>query len=158
MSEIRLSTGDVCLIDDGDVGWVSQHRWGRMGWKGRYVARTATVNGKKTTIYLHRVLAGLPGLEVDHINGDPLDNRRANLRPATRSQNEQNKQDTRLRASSGLRGVWYDKRRGRFVAGLHVNGRKISLGSYASASEADVAAREGRRRLMTHAPECLEDR
>lgn len=154
MGEFRLSTGDICLVDDSDIPWVTRHRWGRMGGQGRYVARTVRADGKKTTVYLHRLLAGAPGLEVDHINGNPLDNRRANLRPATRSQNEQNKRGVQATSVSGIRGVEYVRRDGTYRAYAYVAGRKVSLGTYRSAAEADVAARAGRRRLMTHAPEC----
>jgi hypothetical protein len=95
---------------------------------------------------MHRVISGAPdGLETDHINHRPLDNRRANLRVATRSQNAA---CIRMRAdnTSGYRGVGWDKRRGCWVAEIHVANRHIHLGHFRAAEDAaqsyDTAARQ----------------
>lgn len=72
---------------------------------------------------------------LDHINGDPLDNRIANLRHATQSQNLAN---TRLRSDSttGVKGVHFDKSRQLYMAHINVDGRFRNLGRFATIQEA----------------------
>jgi len=66
-------------------------------------------NTGKTSSFLHRELMGNPDCEVDHINNDPTDNRRCNLRPATRLQNARNVGMSK-RNRSGFKGVsWSSK-------------------------------------------------
>jgi len=104
------------------------------------------------TILLHREVLGLPRkkdiLEGDHINRNPLDNRRANLRPVTHAQNMQNQG---AYGTSPYRGVWWSRGRGRWHAQVCVNGRRQFLGSFQSQEQAAEVAAAARSRLMTHA-------
>lgn len=98
------------------------------------------------TILMHRLITGAaPGQEVDHVNRDGLDNRRANLRVATRSQQIAN-QDIRLDNTSGYRGVSWRRDSRRWQAQLTVNGKWRGLGCYDDPEDAarayDAAARE----------------
>lgn len=83
----------------------------------------------KRYVYLHREILGNPSCEVDHINGDKLDNRKENLRLATRQQNECNKQAYKNN-TSGAKGVIKDKRSGKYVARIRYNNRSIHIGCY----------------------------
>src|SRR5206468_807565 len=91
-------------------------RWYRMpqtktGASG-YVMYGTTRNGKPIRLYLHRLIIGaVPrGLTVDHVNGDVLDNRRANLRIVTHSQNHVNRHRQACNNTSDVRGVtWQGK-------------------------------------------------
>jgi len=139
--EIPLSRGRVTLIDEADVPFVSQHKWSYHP-RG-YAVRTVRLNGKQRTIYLHRALLNPPDdLVVDHINGDPLDNRRDNLRLATPWQNTCNGPLQSNR--HGYRGVT-ESGSGKFVAAIKVHHRRYQLGSYNDPYTAslvyDVAAR-----------------
>lgn len=82
---------------------------------------------------------------VDHVNGDPFDNRRCNLRIAEGSKNKWNYRVTK-RSSTGYKGIYPDRRRPKFHARICVNGKRHYLGAYTSAKEAakayDDAARE----------------
>lgn len=85
-----------------------------------------------------------PTHDLDHINGVRDDNRLSNLRPATRSQNLMN---TRLRSdnTTGVKGVRI--KRGKYQARIKVNGKEISVGTYASLEEASAARREAERKI-----------
>lgn len=76
-----------------------------------------------------------PNKMIDHANGDTGDNRFANLREATSSQNSANSR-TYATNTTGLRGVRYQRRDGRWYAILKADGRRMHLGSYASKEEA----------------------
>jgi hypothetical protein len=91
-------------------------------------------------VFMHRVILGAKASqEVDHINGDALDNRRANLRLCTRAQNAANR---RLHANnkSGYRGVGYSGRQAHpWAARIRVNYKLLPLGNFATPEEAAVA-------------------
>lgn len=87
-----------------------------------------------------------PEFEIDHRNHDGLDNRWSNLRLATSSQSSMN---TRLRRdnTSGLKGVWFEKRRRHWVAEVIAEGKKHHLGSFPTAEAAKAARDKAARRL-----------
>jgi hypothetical protein len=98
-------------------------------------------------IPLHRAIINAPkGLYVDHINGDTLDNRRANLRIATNSQNQANRIRLKSGTSSRYRGVTWNKASQKWQAGIKCNLKSTHLGLFESEEEAarayDRAARE----------------
>jgi hypothetical protein len=73
---------------------------------------------------MHRLLLSAPdGMEVDHKNGDGLDNRRSNLRLATHRQNMANRK-TAKHSKLGVKGISFDKRRGRYFIALRKDGQK----------------------------------
>lgn len=130
------------LIDAVDAPLI--HRWPWRLSNHGYAARSETADGKKRTIYLHREILGAEvGTIVDHINGDRLDNRRANLRSASASQNNANAKDRPRR--SGYRGVYPHKPSGRWLAQISVDGHVCHLGLFEAVEDAarayDVAAR-----------------
>lgn len=85
---------------------------------------------------MHRYLMGDPtGLEVDHINLDTLDNRRSNLRVATRSQNAANRR-RQSNNSSGYKGVSWNKERKKWHAYICVGRKHITLGRFNSIVQA----------------------
>lgn len=79
-----------------------------------------------------------PLREIDHINGIRSDNRLSNLREATPSQNQANK-GMRKDNTSGAKGVTWDKSRGKWLAAIHVNGKRQGLGRYQTIGEAAAA-------------------
>lgn len=88
------------------------------------------------TRYLHRVITAAPhGMDVDHINGDKLDNRRENLRVVNRSANEANKPSAPN--VCGYRGVM--RSRGRYRARIHFDGTCLHLGGFDTAEQAAMA-------------------
>lgn len=103
-------------LDDEDYEWVKEHKWslikdGTCKREKYYVrrARKKSDGPGPEMIYLHREIAKTPkGMATDHINGNPLDNRRENLRIVTREENLQNNQG-RENSSSKFIGVYRDK-------------------------------------------------
>lgn len=142
------------LVDEQDRALIlSGPRWYLCN---GYLRRDLWNDGHKRREYMHRLLAGAQGADhVDHVNGNKLDNRRSNLRLVTRSQNLQNRQSAqRNNTSTGLRGVYVDRRDGAIYARVKVQGRITNLGRFPSLSTADSAVRAARATYMTHSPEC----
>jgi hypothetical protein len=118
---IPLGRGREALLDVADLPIVRAYTWYPLEGHNGKVYAIAQLGSR--TFYMHRLIAGTPpGLETDHRNGDGLDNRRANLRVATPSQNSANTGKPRrpdgTAHSSQYKGVSWDRSRGRWQAKL----------------------------------------
>lgn len=114
MAEIVLKSGEIVLIDEADLGLLSDHEWRFC--PRSYVYSELYLNGRRARLKMHRLILSAPdGLVVDHKNHNPLDNRRSNLRLCTQRQNTFNR---RLYKSntSGYKGVTWDADRLRWTA------------------------------------------
>jgi hypothetical protein len=123
------------LIDLPDLPLAAAHGW----WLSNGYAKSERRTSHGTlTIYLHNlVLHAPPGMEVDHVSRDRLDNRRSNLRLATRREQCGN-QGMRSDNTSGYRGVSLT-RSGKWGAWIRRNGRSVHLGNYESPIAAALA-------------------
>lgn len=143
--------GKFALVDDCDAHlkrwkWFCQPRRNKDGCAYRSVYMPVR-NGRlgfNATVRMHHCIIGLPlnpGICVDHINGDPLDNRRSNLRFVTNRQNSHNRVEHRgeKRKSSKYIGVSFDKSRGLWEAYIQVSGKRIHLGRHATEDGAAAA-------------------
>lgn len=138
------------LVDADDYEAVARRRWYGMPQRSKLrVGRMQTRSQGHKTILLHRELLGLrPGdPQVDHINGDPLDNRRSNLRVVTQHQNARNRRGANRNSRSGIRGVTLRKN-GRWRASAGQGGKMHHLGYYDTAEEAEAAVIAWRRAHM----------
>ena len=130
-----LNDRGVALVDDEDYERVmaaADPCWRRSG------GYASTGFGERQ-VYMHRLILGLARghePEVDHVHGGGLDNRRANLRLADRSQQNANKRKSEGK-SSRFKGVSRD--RGRWRAVIKVDRRYRHLGSFATEEEAAAA-------------------
>lgn len=150
---LSLPNGVSALVDEDTYLWASRWRWELSGHPFPGVSRIFRICGTRVAKQLHRVvMAALPGQEVDHINGNRLDNRRENLRIVTRSQNEQNKHHSRRDSLTQVRNVQKTPY-GTFRARITVDGQQLYLGTFKTLAEATQAALKGRAYFMTHAPE-----
>lgn len=135
--EIPLTKGLAALVDDENFEWLSQWTWHT---SDGYAVRRAA-NGTKAsggTVGMHRVVAGAgPGEVVDHINRNPLDNRRANLRVCIQRDNSRNRRGW-LTGRSAFKGVSFDRERSIWVANISVNRRTVFIGRFDQ--EPDAAA------------------
>lgn len=92
--------------------------------------------GPGITKYLHRRILKAPaGMDVDHIDGDPLNNRKSNLRICTHQHNLWNSK-IRNDNTSGVKGVYWDKKRKYWYARIEVNGKGINLGKHKNKEDA----------------------
>jgi hypothetical protein len=103
-----------------------------------------SVNGK--SYKAHRLIFlyhhGYMPLQIDHIDGNPANNKIENLREATSAQNNQNRKVTN---SSGIKGVVWHKQSKKWVASICVNRRSVHLGSFLSIEEAALVANTARQ-------------
>lgn len=137
--EIRLSRGLVAVVDEKDFASLSACRWMAMPRDqtgAKYYASRAA--GRKT-IYMHRhILGAAVGQEVDHIDGDGLNNCRSNLRLCDHRLNCVNRRG--YNPLSGFRGVYATPLATRWVAKISDGHRKLThLGTFSSKEEAAVA-------------------
>lgn len=143
MKQIPLSHGKVALVDDADFESLSAFRWRALYHRHAdkwYAMRSLHRDGKLTSVMMHRQIMGAPaGIEVDHIDGDGLNNQRStNLRLATSQQNKFNT-GRHKNNTSGYKGVSLDKRTGLWEARTMLNRRNIIIGRFPTPLEASRA-------------------
>lgn len=139
---IPLTRGQFATVDTADYDWLNQWKW-QAHWapsnRQFYAVRDEWMgNGKTRTIRMHRQIAGLvhgDKLDCDHRNMNTLDNRRENLRVATRSQNQANRGAQR-NSTSGMKGVYWRELHKKWNASIRVNGRLLFLGNFQTKEEA----------------------
>lgn len=128
---IELTQEAVAQVDDGDYAWLTKYRWQLFkGENGQRYARRTDAAGR--CVWMHREILGLKHGDKrvsDHINDDGLDNRRANIRIATQSQNAGRSR----RGKVGLRGAVFH--RGKWVASIG----GTHLGRFNTPEEANAA-------------------
>lgn len=137
---ITLTKGYTAIADTEDMELLSEGNWqARIDGNTVYAQRNERVGGKQKKVQMHRKILGVKdGEMVDHINGDGLDNRKCNLRVATRSQNNMNTQRN-VRGTSGRKGVTWNRACKKWQAQIKVNGKNIYLGLYHTKDEAHMA-------------------
>lgn len=140
---LPLTKGQFAIVDEADFAWASQWTW-RLSHDG-YARRGKRINGKQTIYTLHRELMGNPdGMDVDHINGNRLDNRRCNLRVCTRAQNVRNKR--KLNGTNPYKGISWEKQRNKWRARVKAFGVTYDLGFFDDPKAAALAYDEAARK------------
>lgn len=137
---IVFASGKYTLVSECDFDWLNQWKWhcGHNGYAGRKIERERK-DGKRNRgfIYLHRFIMGAEGgIEVDHIDGNPLNNCRENLRFCNSAQNKHNQRPKRG-GMSKYKGVYWQA--GKWVAQTKSGGIGIYLGRFSSEIEAAKA-------------------
>lgn len=127
---ILLTRGYVAIVDPEDYERLSQLKW--------HYVHPGYARNQSTP--MHRLITNAPkGMDVDHINGDGLDNRKANLRVCSHSNNCKNTKVSKLN-STGFKGVSLN--RGYFMASIRLNNVLINLGRYETKEEAALVYNE----------------
>lgn len=140
MKSIALTQGKVAVVDDADFEFLSQFKWYAMrNGQTFYAMKALWEDRKRRHTAMHRLLLQVPDdIEVDHVDGDGMNNTRINLRPCTRSQNVHNKKKM-SGATSRYKGVYWNKRDKRWVAHIRGEGKLLHLGYFISEREAALA-------------------
>lgn len=157
MTIIRIQGFDV-MVDDEDVplignieDWFYFNTARARHFQAFYFCRHIySSEGKFTLQRLHRLLVNAPkGSVVDHIDGNPLNNQKSNLRICNQTINCLNAKMSRAN-TSGYTGVYWHSRDCKWQACLRVDGKQMSLGYYETIEEA-VSARS--KALLTYYPD-----
>lgn len=138
------------ILVDGLVVLIDEHKFVELGKPrlaayadGRGGVQHVRILGQKKAVFLHKEVFGVvpSGYVVDHINGNVLDNRLANLRLATLQQNAQNTESGKKGASEYPGVSWYSKY-ACWRAAISINGNKKHLGYFSCELEAARAAKK----------------
>ena len=137
MKSLTLKCGSVVTVDDADFDSVARFSW-HLSYNGYAIRRERTPTGKRV-IYMHREIAGheWPG-DIDHADGNKLNNSRSNLRNASRTLNNANSKP-RTGCSSQFKGVAWVRRYGKWWAYINHSGRRRHLGYFDDEIEAAKA-------------------
>lgn len=156
MKQIKLvNSKRVALVDDDDYPFLSEYKWHLRKLRSKkrshkiynYVRTCFFFLGKQYKPNISRVITNAPiGFDVDHKNGDGLDNRKINLRVATRTENARNSAKPKRFVTSKFKGV--AKERGRWRARIYDGKKRQHLGLFKIAKEAAVAYDAAARKLF----------
>jgi len=142
MKEIQLTQGKVALVDDSDYEYLNQFKWHSIKTerKGYYVGRSVKVGKKYRNTSMHiKIMNTRKGMEVDHKDGNGLNNQKNNLRICNRTQNCQNRKKIK-NCSSKYKCVGWHKGLNLWVAKLKSNGKSKHLGCFDTELEAAIIA------------------
>lgn len=144
--EIELTRGRVAIVDVEDFEELNKYKWcyseNRSG--NCWAMRTL----KRKTVRMHRVIMDAPpAIFVDHINGDQLDNRKINLRLATRYENAHNHKIFSTN-TSGYTGVSFHRRANKWRANIWYKNHAHHLGLFNSKEEASLAYEKKAKELF----------
>lgn len=127
------------FIDDEDLHLFINRRWA--------VDSMGYVRCSRSWERLHRVVMNASGGQlVDHIDGNKLNNKKSNLRICSNAQNLHNR-GANKNNSSGKKGVYADKRSGKWIAQIGVGNKRIHVGTFSDVNEAAAAYKEAAIRL-----------
>lgn len=139
--------GEKFYVDEADFELIKDNKWFLD--ENGYVVSHLDDN---SFVLMHRLIMGLTPndeLEVDHIRGSKTtnDNRRYNLRIVTRVENQMNRKK-QSNNTSGIVGVWYDRKANKWAAEIQAYGRKYRLGRYKTINEAAEVRKEAENILQ----------
>lgn len=152
MKKINISTlkypNVFVSVDDKDFKTINAEKWhGDRQVNGKiYAMRTVCANGKRTLLRMHTAIMGrVAGKEIDHRDGDGLNNQRHNLRHCTKTENARNR-TKQSNNKSGYKGVSWRKKDNRWLAQIKHGRKRKHLGHFTclvkAAKAYDKAARE----------------
>jgi hypothetical protein len=130
--EIQLTQGIFTIVDDEDFEYLNQWKWfANLQGKKFYARRAITVSkGKQKTIFMHRfIMKPEKGMVIDHLDGNPLNNQKSNLRICTHADNMRNSKIP-INNTSGFKGVSFFKKNNTYMSSIRFNDKKIYLGLF----------------------------
>ena len=135
------------IVDDEDYEKLNQYKWrAHLFYSGLYVRRNDYSGEKRVDLLMHRVIMNTPHrVLVDHINHDPLDNRKCNLRNCTSSENQMNS-NKQSNNTSGYKGVSWHHLTNKWLVALRINKKKTHIGLFTCLIKAAKAYDEAARK------------
>lgn len=151
MKEIKLTQGYVALVDDEDYSKLSTKKWCVALRKGKpeSALRMEQIGFKKQrTIRMHRVVLGItdPKAVIDHIDGNPLNNTKSNLRICTQAENAKNRAKM-SRGSSVFKGVTLDNKTKKWAVSICCDYKSFYIGKFANELDAALAYNNAAKQL-----------
>lgn len=141
MKKIKLTQGKYALVDDEDFERVNQYKWFACFQKKRNIFNACRKFNQKN-IYLHQYIMNTAGkgqsYSIDHIDHDPLNNQKYNLRVCNNSENVRN-QKLSKHNTSGFKGVCFIKHKNKYLSSICFNNKQMNLGYFDSPIEAAKA-------------------
>lgn len=135
---IKLTQGKYAIIDPEDYDKINQYKWHCINFS--YAKRVVYKGRQRTDLYMHRFICPAPDdMVVDHINRNSLDNRKANLRPATQKQNVWNRERKNNLGNSPFYGVRWRKDLRKWQVRMYINGKRRLIGNFKDEIEAAKA-------------------
>ena len=150
MKQIPITRGAVVIVDDDDYERINSRKWELNPEGCRYAVRKGSKRkGEPRTVQMHReILDAPPGVVIDHINGNGLDNRKCNLRFADTQKNAFNKKKARGKFTSKYKGVLKRKGKDTWTVRIKFNDRHIELGGHYKTEEYAAAIYNFASRIM----------
>ena len=130
MKIIKAVCGKDIIVDDADLNRLIEHSWYIKSARNTFYAFTL-INGKEIRMHILILNISDKKQQIDHKDGNGLNNSKTNLRPCTHGQNGQNKSGY---GKSKYKGVTLES--GKWRARLIINGKKTSLGTFAKEEDA----------------------
>lgn len=154
---LKLKSGEILetLIDTADLEKVCSFpgTWYSL-YNPRYNSYYVIGKREGKKVWLHRFLLDtVEGMEVDHMDHSPLDNRRNNLRNTTKSQNQQNRRQANKGSKTGIRGIYWHERLKKWEVKIQVDKKQIYLGLFIEIGEAKKAVIKARSQFMPFSKE-----
>ena len=142
----KLGNGKFVIVDDKDFLLLNTHSW-FLAQSGYAFAHPLNTHIDTPLVSMHRLILNPPkGFFIDHINRNKLDNRRCNLRIASKGQNSMNRPKQKGKYSSIYKGAIWDKGNNRWRSRISLNQKVIYIGVFKTAIEAakayDLKAKE----------------
>jgi len=150
---IKDGSGNIyeSIVDEDEFDRLDElpYTWTASRAKGRESVYAQGWDGYKSVMMHRWIMNPHPKKVIDHINHNTLDNRRENLRELTHAENLQNHRGASKNSKSGVRGVYWDRSRGMWMAQYKLNGKPVNLGRFKTIEEArDVVERERKKVMM----------
>lgn len=152
MKEIKLTKGQVTLVDDDDFDWLNQWSWyadkigGTFYVKRRIYLGRINGKGRGRSIYIHReIMQPSKGKRIDHKDGDGLNNQKHNLRECTHTENMRNAKSRRV-FSSKYHGVHWDKAREKWSVTIMADRKLFYIGRFNDENQAALAFNEAAKK------------
>jgi len=143
MAVINLTQGKFVIVDEEDFELLNQWKW-CLGKKCvvRHEQKSEYGSNIRKMVKMHRFIMKVNGNEfIYHINRNPLDNRKCNLRIATNSQNQANSKLCKMN-TTGYRGIVKYNQKKAWAAQIYIKGKRIFKGMFQTKEEAALKYNE----------------